>query len=155
MSRYDKFYAYLEELNNNHLHLSGLLQRKLDAAIRHDTDELDAVIKEEQVFVLVSKGVEGNLTRFREQLSLQGETLREIIPELPADERQRFEDIFHKLKLNVEETQTLNLKCQELLEQHLHTIDKALRELDKSRSKTYGKNAGEPGKEPGLFTKSI
>lgn len=156
MGKYDKLYQYLEDLHQSHVHLSGLLVAKLDAVIAADLDRLDEIIKQEQVFVLVSKGFDANLKRFREELSLSGDTLSRIITELPPEERQRFRDLFERLKLSLEETKALNRKSQDLLDQHLHRIGKSLRSLDKSNGTSYGKAASEAnGERPHLFTQSV
>ena len=155
MRKYDKFYQYLEELHQNHVHLSGLLVAKLDAVIEADLDRLDKIIKEEQVFVLVSKSFDSNLKRFKQELSLSGDTLSQIVTELPPEERQRFRDLFERLKLSLEETKALNQKSQDLLDQYLHKINKSIKALDKNHGASYGKASESNGDRPRLFTQSV
>lgn len=155
---YDKFHAYLCELDSGFAKLAELLHQKLDALERFDIAKLDTIIKEEQVYVLLSKGFDNNIKSHRDKLSLSGEKLSDIIEELPEAEKQRFKDVFVRLKSSLDEVKTLNTKCQGLIEERLYTLDKAIKELDASAGATYGK-AGSAGKPPGdttrLFTKSV
>lgn len=158
MSSYDKFYDYLSELHGNQQRLSELLTDKIKAVTGGNLDRLDEIIKDEQVFVLASKSFDANIKRFREQLSLSGEKLSDLIPELPLEEQQRFRDLFKKLSAGLEQTSALNSQCQGLIEGRLHVLDKGVRRLDKSPAKPYGKPEGvQPPSNgtPRLFTKSV
>ena len=151
---YDKFFAYLDSLDKSFVKLAGLLHEKLAALDRFDPDTLDEIVKEEQVYALKTKGFEGSINTFRQQLGLSGETLSEVIAELPDEERQRFEDVFGRLSAALEVVRGLNQKCQELTENRLHQIDKALKEVDKSKGTTYSeiRNSDDA---PKLMNKSI
>ena len=84
---YDKFHGYLTELEGNFAKLSQLLHNKLSALERFDIDRLDAIIKEEQVFVLLSKSFDANVASYRQKLGLKGQQLSDIITELPVEEQ--------------------------------------------------------------------
>ncbi len=157
MSKYDKFYEYLADLHQNHVRLLDLLQSKLKAVDSQDINKLDEIMKEEQVFVLVSKSFDSNIQRFRNELSLSGEKLSDIIPELPDQEQQRFRTIFKQLKNSLDQTQALNQNCQDLLEERLYVLNKNIRKLDTSANNTYTKpgDAGKSGGSQYLLTKSV
>ena len=155
---YDKFHGYLTELEGNFSKLSQLLHNKLSALERFDIDRLDAIIKEEQVFVLLSKSFDANVASYRQKLGLKGQQLSDIIAELPVEEQGRFQSIFEQLKTSLDEVKALNLKCQDLTEERLYSLDKAIKELDRSAGTSYGKQAGDPkrpGDPPHLFSKSV
>jgi hypothetical protein len=154
----EKFYAYLNELDQSYGRLTDLLRRKMIAINTGDIAKLDALMKEEQVYVLLSRGFEGNLRTHRQNLGFQGETLSEVIGELPDDIRPRFELQQRRLKATLDSVRGLNDKCQQMIENRLYSIDKSIKELDKSENTSYKKNdamaqAGDTG--PRLFTKSI
>lgn len=154
----DKFYDYLVEMETNFLKLAELLQQKLVALEKFDIDQLDAIIKEEQVFILLSKSFETHIQQFREQLGLQGERLSQVIPELPAQEQPRFRELFARLETATAQVKALNLKCQDLIEERLYSLDKAIKELDKGARATYQQTGGDkahPEQPPHLFNKSV
>lgn len=155
LSQYDKFFDYLSDLKDTYRRLADLLMEKLDAISCNDLLRIDELTGKEQAFVLTSKGFDANIKRFREQLSLSGENLSEIIPNLPRSEQQRFLDLFRLLKSNLEECQALNDNCQGLLGDTLHKINRA---LDKTRGAKYGKAAeaaSSASDRPQLFTKTV
>lgn len=155
---YDKFHGFLTELESHFTKLSQLLHDKLTALERFDIDRLDAILKDEQVFVLFSKSFDTRLASYRQQLGLKGEKLSELIEELPVEEQARFRSTYQRLKTALEEVKTLNLKCQELIEERLYSLDKAIKELDPSAAATYSKqgdDAKRPGDHPHLLSKSI
>ena len=153
MSRYDKFYTYLCELHSSHLRLIDLLKNKLVAISDSDLDTLDDTIKEEQVYVLASKSFENNIARYRRELSLSGDKLSEIIPNMPDDEQGRFFEIFENLESGLSLANELNQKCQTLLESKLYSINKSLRELENKSPSTYSKLGSD--KSGNLLTKSV
>lgn len=156
--QYNKFYAYLDELDQSYGRLADLLRQKLVAVDRFDVERLNAIIKEEQVYVLLSRGFEGNLRSHREKLGVRGDTLSEIIEELPGEEQARFRQQMKRLKATLDNVKGLNERCQTLIETRLYTIDKSIRELDKSVGSTYKKDTTpKPPQDggPHLFTKSV
>lgn len=154
---YDKFYAYLCELAENYGKLSEVLTRKLAALQKFDIEQLDEILKEEQVYALIARGFDTNINNYRKNLSLQGEKLSDIIEELPEEEKSRFGLTFQELKAALDRAGALNQRCQELIEERLHYLDKAIKELDGGAT-TYSQKGGTdngPANPPKLFTKSV
>ena len=157
MNNYDRFFAYISEILAAHERLSQLLSKKLDAILGHDVTALDAIIKEEQVFVLQSRAFEQNLRSHRDKLGLSGENLREIIRDMDEAEQPRFEELFRRLRVKLDEVNGLNKKCQELTEERIYSIEKSVRSLDKSKNATYEKSGGQMpgGRDPHWLEKTI
>lgn len=137
----------------NYKKLSVLLVRKIAAVEADDIAVLDEIIKDEQVYLLLSRGFDRNIANFRGRMGLKGENLGDIIGELPEDERPRFSALHRRLRSAVGEAGDMNEKCQRMTEAKLHVIGKKLKELDKSGSVSYGKDAA--GGKPGIFSKTI
>ena len=156
---YDKFHTYLRDLEASFTKLAELLLEKLAALEKFDIDKLDEIIKEEQVFALISKGFDANVQSYMEKLSLRGEKLSDIIKELPAEEQPRFSETFKSLKAALNEAEAMNKRCSSLIEERLCIIDKAMKEIDLVVAPSYGKHAardaGKPSEGPKLFTKSV
>ena len=154
---YEKLYTYLGELLQSYTRLSELLKEKLDAVSRFDIEKLDDIMKQEQVFVLQSKGFDAHIASLRDSLSLKGDKLSEIINELPEQEQARFLILHKNLKATLEEVRGLNERCQVLIGDRLHSLDRAIRELDPADAQAYSKGGERPSGKPesGLFTKSV
>jgi hypothetical protein len=154
----EKFYTYLNELDQSYGRLTDLLRRKMIAINTGDIAKLDAIMKEEQVYVLLSRGFEGNLRTHRANLGLDGETLDKMIEALPDDVRPRFQLQQKRLRATLDNVKGLNENCQQMIETRLYTLDRSIRALDKSENTSYKntdtpKPTGDPG--PRLFAKSI
>lgn len=157
LNQVEKFYAYLQELEQSYSRLAGLLRQKLNAVNAGDLGRLDQIIKEEQVYVLLSKGFDANLQSYRESLELKGNTLAEVIEELPESYRDSFTKQYRRLKHMLDEVQRLNQTCQNLIQDRLYALDRKIKELDKSENATYEKGGGAAGPQTGagLFSKSV
>ncbi len=136
---YDKFSAYLNELLQNYTRLGALLIQKLTAISKFDVISLDSIIKEEQVFVLLSRSFDSNIQSYREKLSLKGDSLSEVISEMPPEHRHAFELLHLHLKSKLDEVKGLNERCQSLIEERIYTIERSINQLDKSKTTAYGK----------------
>ncbi|WRS26701.1 flagellar protein FlgN [Oscillospiraceae bacterium MB08-C2-2] len=158
MKSYENFYAYLQELCGSYGDLAGLIRQKMEAVSLLDVARLENIMKEEQAFVLLSKGFDQAVSAFKTDLGLSGNTLRELLPQMPQQERPRFEAVHQELSLILADVKNLNEKCQELLGDHLHVVEKQLRELSGSPTSTYGKG-GSKGQsaagQPRMLTKSV
>lgn len=140
---YERFASYLNELLQNYTNLGGLLSRKLAAISRFDIEALDSIMKDEQVFVLVSRGFDSNVQMYRDKLSLKGDSLSAVIRELPEEYQPEFELLFIKLKSKLDEVKGLNERCQSLIEERIYTIGRRIHQLDKSNTTSYDKQGAQ------------
>lgn len=136
---YKRFASYLNELLQNYTNLAELLNRKLAAISRFDVKALDSIMKDEQVFVLVSRGFDSNIQMYRDKLSLKGDSLSAVIRELPGEYQSEFDLLFIKLKSKLDEVKDLNGKCQSLIEERIYTLERKIHQLDKSSTASYDK----------------
>lgn len=155
---YDKFHGYLCELLQNYTKLGELLVKKLSAIARYDIAALDGIIKEEQVFVLLSRSFDSTIQSYREKLSLKGDSLSAIIEELPPEEQPRFSSMLARLRAKLAEVKQLNERCQSLIEERIYTIERTVLQTDKTGTVAYGKSgstAPKPKGDPRILTKSV
>lgn len=157
-NQYDRFYDYLSDLLQNYTKLGELLTQKLSAIARFDMATLDSIIKEEQVFVLLSRGFDSSIQSYRDKLSLKGDSLSAVITEMPDEFQAKFQGLFVRLKSKLGEVKQLNEKCQSLIEERIYTIERSIHQIDKSSTISYGK-PGTPktisGTDTHIFKKSI
>lgn len=155
---YDKFYDYLVELLQSYTKLNELLTQKLSAIARFDITALDNIMKEEQVFVLISRGFDSSIQSYREKLSLKGDSLSAVIEEMPSEYQPKFQGLFANLKSRLDEVKQLNERCQSLIEERIYTLERSIHQLDKSNTVSYGKpGAAKPtaGADAHMLHKSI
>lgn len=157
MNPYDKFYGYLQELDDSYGLLADLLRKKLWAVKQNDIETMDELVKQEQVYVLLAKGFNGNIAGHRDKLNLTGTTLSQIIIELPDEEKARFQQLYASLKVTLDAVKGLNDKCQLVIEDRLHFLDKAKKKIDKNENAAsyHPASDAKPGPAGQFFTKSI
>lgn len=136
---YDKFYNYLNDLLSSYTKLNELLAQKLAAIARFDVAALDSIMKEEQVFVLLSRGFDASIQSYREKLSLKGDSLSAVITEMPEEYQPKFQGLFLKLKSRLDEVKEINERCQSLIEERIYTLERSIHQVDKSNTVSYGK----------------
>lgn len=152
---YDKFYNYLEELNGSYIKMATLLREKIEVVEVADLARLEEIMSEEQIFLMITKGFDQNIANFRKGLDLKGETLAEIIGELPEERRDDFTELLIRLKDSLDEAKSLNDVCGELLGDKLHDVNNRLRELEKNKRQSKNSKNKSPGSSPSSFSKSI
>ena len=116
---------------NSYTKLSALLKDKIEAAGNFDIAKLDDIMKEEQKYLLITRGFDQNIENFKKELNLKGDTLGEAVDGMPADVRPRFAEIHAGLSEALNAAKSLNGECQALLKVRLQEIDKKLGELGK------------------------
>lgn len=150
----EKFKAYLNELLVTYSNLSILLKEKLMAVDNFDIEKLEAIMKEEQKCVLITKGFDSSIAHFKRELGFRADTLREVILELPPEMQLGFNEIYISLKALVLECKELNAKCQSLTKTKLHYINKKIRESSGAGTDYSHARMGE-NKLTGMLSKAI
>ena len=153
----EKFLHYLETLQKDYSHLSELLEKKREAILLYDLEAINAIMKDEQAFVLLSRGFNHNIEAFREELGLSGSTLTETIDSMPAEWQPEFRSLLEPLKQIIDEVRRRNEECQELTEKKLAQIGKNLTRLGATSMKPYAQSAApaKPQARGSSFNKSI
>lgn len=155
-SQVDKFYHYLEELHETYSRLVFLLKEKARVVETFDIGRLDEIMKEEQTIVLVTKGFDQNIKRYRDSIGFTGESLIDIVEEMPEERRQDFRVLYANLRAVLEESRVLNEQCQGLIKDRLQMIEKRIQELDRAGTAPYGVNGNKTGApKPGVFSKTV
>jgi hypothetical protein len=134
----EKFLQYLITLQKDYKRLSELLKKKQEAILVYDIETLDEIMKDEQAYVLLSRGFNHNIEGFRESLGLSGITLSEMIASMPDEWRPQFEEIFGPLRQTMEDVRRSNEECQSVIEKKLAQIRTRLEDFEGTPNKTYG-----------------
>ena len=148
-----KFYEYLEGLLKSYTKLAGSLSKKIDAVTQGDLEKLSDIMKDEQAYVLLSRGFDEHVKGYQEGIGVEGDTLSDIIPRLPAECQTRFRAIYLELRSKLEEVKGLNEICQTALESKLEGISRQLQGSGGAQYSTGKQVLREPAK--GLFDRSI
>jgi len=118
-------------MNNTYMELSDLLVKKAQALEEEDLYTLDEILNQEQVHVLKTRGFDQNLATFRSKTGYKGETLSELIAEMPEDEHRRFGELRDKLSRSLGYAKQVNDKCQRLAQVKVHGINRIRSEAAK------------------------
>lgn len=151
-----KFYDYLDSLLQSYTRLADTLRGKIDAVERDDLDQLSEIMKDEQAYVLLSRGFDDHLAKHREELGLHGATLSEVISQMPGDWQPKFHTLYLNLRSKLDEVKGLNQICQGNLETKLEILGRNIRAANPTSTSHYTdekKIMSEP--KTSLFDKSI
>ena len=148
-----KFYEYLDGLLKSYTKLADSLNKKIDAVTKGDLDKLSYVMKDEQAYVLLSRGFDEHVKGYQEGIGVAGDTLSDIIPKLPEEYQTRFRALYLELRSKLEEVKGLNGICQTALESKLEGIGRQLQGSEGAQYSIGKQVLREPAK--GLFDRLI
>lgn len=101
-------------------------QNKLEAVEQNRLELLDGLVRQEEVYLLKSKGMEQNRISYQEENGLGGKTLREIIDLTTDSNKEELQNLFTELNGVVNEIQHTNEKCSIAIKTRLSAIDRAM-----------------------------
>ncbi|MDD6807481.1 MAG: flagellar export chaperone FlgN [Oscillospiraceae bacterium] len=101
-------------------------QNKLEAVEQNRLELLDGLVRQEEVYLLKSKGMEQNRITFQEENGLGGLKLREIIDMTNNSDKDELLTIFTELNGVVNEIQHTNEKCSIAIKTRLSAIERAM-----------------------------
>lgn len=117
-------------------------QNKLEAVEQNQLNTLDELVKQEEAFVLQSRGMEKNRMESQVANGLANEKLRDLIELTPADMQEDLRSDFTKLNDIVSLIQHTNERCNIAIKARLKAIDKAMEKIKNEESqKTYDNSA--------------
>ena len=151
----EKFLNYLTGLQKDYAGLAELLNKKQEAILMYDIESLDEIMKDEQAYVLVSRGFNQSIESFRKELGLSGVTLSEMIGSMPEPWKARFLEVFIPLREIMDIVRRRNEECQAVIEKKLARIRTRLEEFEGAPAKSYGGAKPAPHQLTGKFNKSI
>lgn len=109
--------------------------KKLDDVANNRIKLIDEHVKNEEVFLLKSRGLEVKRQAFLKELGLENMQMKEIIKQTPQEIRGELEIIFGELSETVLDLQEINKRCNSMIEIRLHNIDRTLNMIEESKSK--------------------
>ena len=129
------------------------LQSKLAIMANNQLEELDAFVKEEEVFFLRAKGIERERMQVQEELGAQDQTFRELIPSFPEELQAEGQTAFRAFSDTLLDIKATNLQCKSMAELRLHRIQSAIQTLEHSRN--AGKESKAAPDAKGFVSKKI
>jgi hypothetical protein len=151
----EKFLHYLITLQKDYARLAELLKKKQEAILVYDIETLDEIMKDEQAYVLVSRGFNQSIESFRKELGLSGVTLSEMINSMPDGWKNKFLDAFAPLRETMDVVRLRNEECQDVIEKKLSQIRTRLEEFEGAPTKSYGGAKPHTPQSAGKFNKSV
>lgn len=147
-------YDYMSEILGLYKSVIPMLKKELDAILKDDTIALDASMNAQQAVILKTRNFDEKMAEFSKNIEVPSGSLRELASHLPADEGERFTQLYLNYQTTLEEVLFYRNKCKEMLTTKLHSIETKLNAVGSpTENTTYNNLAGEV--QTSLFPKSF
>lgn len=113
-------------------------QNKLEAVEQNRLELLDGLVKQEEVFLLKSKGMEQARIKSQSENGFADKRLRDLIDIAPDDKKEELLIKFTELNKIINELQRTNGRCNIAIKARLQAIDRAMDKIKaENNQKTY------------------
>lgn len=127
-------------------------QNKLEAVEQNKLELLDGLVKQEEVFLLKSRGMEQNRIKSQEENGFADKRLRDLIEIAPEDMKEELLEKFTELNAIVIELQRTNERCNIAIKARLKAIERAMDRIKaENNQKTYDDSAASQKKSGKTF----
>lgn len=141
----DRLGAFLEKALEFYRGFLELERKKYEDVAAGRLGELDARMKREQAFVLKAKGLDLERQKLMDETETPRATLRELLPALPPERREKARGLYCELSCVLEELRRTNGRCQKLTKMRLNQVSRVLSRLEGSPElkRIYGREAAD------------
>ncbi len=127
-------------------------QNKLEAVEQNKLELLDGLVKQEEVFLLKSRGMEQNRIKSQEEHGFADKRLRDLIEIAPDDMKEELLAKFTELNAIVVHLQRTNERCNIAIKARLQAIERAMDKIKaENNQKTYDDAANSQKKNGKAF----
>lgn len=113
-------------------------QNKFEAVEQNKLELLDGLVKQEEAFLLKSRGMEQNRIKFQEEQGFADKRLRDLIECAPDDMKEELLSMFTELNAIVIQLQRTNERCNIVIKARLKAIEQAMNKIkEDNNQKTY------------------
>jgi hypothetical protein len=118
---------------------------------------LDQHVKDEQAYMLKSKGLEIERDKLVEKTGISKATFRELIPESDESVQNHLQEIYDELSNVLLDLKEVNTRCNYITELKLHSVEVNLKKLgdNPELQKIYTQKAHEGAKPLNILSKRI
>lgn len=127
----EKFKKIIEELTELFAELAEVESRKLRAIAESNIKEMEACMKEEQVGIMKLKVLEKKRADAQKELSLPGQTFKQIIEGCGDGEKDELQGLYQQLEETLKTFNQNAASTKTALETNLYSIDAILEDLHK------------------------
>lgn len=127
-------------------------QNKFEAVEQNKLELLDGLVKQEEAFLLKSRGMEQNRIKSQEEHGFADKRLRDIIEIAPDDMKEELLAKFTELNAIVVQLQRTNERCNIAIKARLKVIERAMDKIkEENNQKTYDDAANSKNKNGRAF----
>lgn len=127
-------------------------QNKLEAVEQNKLELLDGLVKQEEVFLLKSRGMEQNRIKSQKEHGFADKRLRDLIEIAPDDMKEELLAKFTELNAIVVQLQRTNERCNVAIKARLQAIERAMDRIKaENNQKTYDDAANSKKKNGKAF----
>lgn len=124
----DEFKKIIEQLIALFRQLTKIETVKLNAVAGRHVGTVEDCVTQQQALLLKLRGLEQARERAQKKAGYEGMRFRQILEQVPDDEREEMFDLFDGLSREIQMFREVNEDANQLLRTNLHSIDKALRQ---------------------------
>ncbi len=150
MEQFQKIIRDLIALFEEHMPLE---QRKLEAIQHDDVAGVEECMKQEQALTLKLRGLDRKRESIQKELGWEGKSFREIVEEVPAEDRQALRELFGQLTSIVTVFSETNKEAMTAMEVHLRDMQRVMK--IKSNEGAYGPEGNSAAADRNLTNRRV
>lgn len=152
------FILFLEKYAAFYREFLKMEQDKSKAISKNDIESVNDFVKQEQAYMLKTKGLEVERDKITESYGMKDLTLREFLEHIHESKAERANELFNELTELLENLKRVNSSNNTMIELRLHRIGKALEQLEREGKpipKKYDSAAQLGGKPLNIVSKKV
>lgn len=142
MEQFTKFRSIMLETLQLLDSIIAIENRKLDAIAVKDTVKLEALMNEEQAFLLQFRGFDKKREEWQQTMGCESLTFREILEGLPPEQQAQISPIYQEMSEKVKEIKEVTACVKKYLEINLHSLNSLIASMQKGTASTPYNSAG-------------
>ena len=121
-----EFFSLMDKHIALYTELFELEDAKLQDINKNNYKALDDYVKKEEALVLRVRGMESTREKFLKENGLDGLKMKEIIEQLPTEQKAHGQEIYEKFSKIVNKVNAVNKKSMFISEIRMHNLQKAI-----------------------------
>lgn len=153
----DELYNFFQRCLSFYKEFLQLETEKFNDMSENNLATLDQHVKQEEAFMLKSRGLELERTRLISRTEIPDGTFRDILPLLESPMREKMEELHQELSKVLLDLKETNTRCNFMTELRLHRVEAELKKIQErpELQKLYNAQAQKGSPAPNFISKKI
>lgn len=153
----DRLILFFTEMLEFYKKFLALESEKYTKVVSGQLNELDSFMKQEQAYLLKSRGMEQERLEILEKAGAPKASFREMIPLLEPARQESIRKLYEEITTTISKLQNMNKKCSQMTRLKLGQISRILSNLEDhpELKQIYGDKLQNAAKPEGTFSRKI